>query len=244
MEFKIENNSLYAIMDNGDILETRNLKATSPVECFQKCCELINGCYKIIETNNGKMIYLPPENYWFIYKRVPRGKDWLKRTSFVLNDEKMNFCPTSFYFEDHFEEDYGVYGIKYNEEIIYIGMTKQDFEARWEQHRRAFETGEHQKLYTLPVEVDKLEFVVLVSANDLKEQFHLEQISAWMLQIIEYSFIQYFKPVGNVAGNVENYYINGIVPSDISGNYMKIFKKILETEDEMEVVEWLNKRME
>lgn len=60
-------------------------------------------------------IYLPPETYWFIYKKNHIGAAYLKGTGYELtvNGERHTFVPTSYYFKDR---EPAVYGLYYNDE--------------------------------------------------------------------------------------------------------------------------------
>lgn len=98
--------------------------------------------------------------------------------------------------------DYGVYCIRTDEEIIYVGSTCRSFNQRMKEHAIAIETnskelGVYDIIRELKREGKEVYYEILV---DYKELNANKRINREDIESMELGFINYFKPRGNVAG--------------------------------------------
>lgn len=104
-------------------------------------------------------------------------------------------------------ENWGVYGIYEDEELVYIGMTMRDFEERWNEHRRGIKKRSSEMIFYSQIDPNaQIEFKVIVNAKDLKVDRALTRNE---IEAIELGMITYFKPKYNYAGRVVNYKFKG-----------------------------------
>lgn len=99
-------------------------------------------------------------------------------------------------------DNYGVYAILADEEIIYIGSTTRSFDIRIKEHKDSVKSGsEKLKLYSiirqLQQEKKKISWRPIVNCRSLKTNkiFTKDDIES-----MELAFISYFQPIGNLAG--------------------------------------------
>lgn len=105
-------------------------------------------------------------------------------------------------------QHYGVYGIKVNDELIYIGSTMREFEERFQEHKEAIVS--HSKalyVYSLLKEVDthSISIEIMFDCGEVVSRdggktgpvhvFTEEEVKS-----IEFGYIQLLKPKGNLAG--------------------------------------------
>ena len=107
--------------------------------------------------------------------------------------------------------DRGIYGIYYNEELIYIGKTDVDFETRFNQHKDALTSGlETQYLYKYLKEEKKKHGNISITFKPLinVKHFKIEDISDITnrdIEAIELALIQLNKPICNIQGVKQDY---------------------------------------
>lgn len=98
----------------------------------------------------------------------------------------------------------GIYCIKIDGQIVYIGKTENEFQKRWQEHRVGMRKGEGMYLYEqLKGMQDKVEFEIMLDVDDADIPFSSEMISA-----AEYTLIKEYKPKYNLAGVTIPYIIN------------------------------------
>ena len=94
---------------------------------------------------------------------------------------------------------YGIYCIKYKDEIIYIGMTQTSFEQRWREHKQHFTNPANTDmlLYHSNLNLNELEFCVMV---DLTKEKANRELTTRDIKAMEMGLIACFKPRFNVSG--------------------------------------------
>lgn len=98
----------------------------------------------------------------------------------------------------------GIYCIKLDGRIVYIGKTETGFAKRWREHRLGMQRGEGMYLYEqLKGMQDKVEFEIMLDVDDAEISFSSEMISA-----AEYTLIKEYKPKYNLAGVTMPYIMN------------------------------------
>lgn len=104
--------------------------------------------------------------------------------------------------------NYGIYGIYYEDEIVYVGMTQKGFEARWKEHMDIF-TGAvpaplNMRLYAADLDLSKIEFKELINMNEVNYNGTLTYRE---LKAMELACIHMFKPKYNTCGLTKPYVI-------------------------------------
>lgn len=94
---------------------------------------------------------------------------------------------------------HGIYCIKYQDEVVYIGMTENSFEKRWKEHLYHFRNPDTNDmlLYHSNLDYEKLEFKVMV---DLTKDKADRELTTRDIKAMEMGLIACFKPRYNVAG--------------------------------------------
>lgn len=233
IEYNFRNNST-------GVIKTANHEftiTTTPItfEKIKKVWDLIQDNYTLIE--QGHLIYLEPSLYWTIYKKLDCGKNIIKLTiPYHLGKDNYHFCQPQFYFEDHeFTDDYGIYGLYHGDDLIYIGLTKQGFDKRWEQHKDGLDNGAPQKLYTFGLRSNDVEMRPLIRAQDIKELMpkEVKQVSMQVLEFMEYALLKVLRPIGNVQGVSTSYdFKNSALFEEIPLDYIYLMKMFFEDEDQ------------
>lgn len=97
------------------------------------------------------------------------------------------------------EVPYGIYCIKYKNEIVYIGMTQTSFEQRWKEHKQLFKNPANTDmlLYHSNLNSDELEFCIMV---DLTKEKADRELTTRDIKAMEMGLIACFKPRFNVSG--------------------------------------------
>lgn len=100
------------------------------------------------------------------------------------------------------DRDYGVYAIRTDEEIIYVGSTFRDFNIRIKEHVAAVKSGSKElAVYDIIRELKKegkdVYVEILVNCKDIETN---KKLTIDDIQSMELGFINYFKPKGNVSG--------------------------------------------
>ena len=96
-------------------------------------------------------------------------------------------------------EPCGIYCIKYQGEIIYIGMTQTSFKQRWQQHKTRFAHPQQNNmlLYHVGLKYEDLQFKIMVDFNQLQAD---RPLTTRDYKAMEMGFIACFKPRLNVSG--------------------------------------------
>lgn len=224
MEYNVENNVFTVKTDKGDCFSRtfspRSVNVNSIT--LKSIWEFIKNDYQLISLDDSiQYIYITPNIFWTIYKKIPYGRQVLTSPT-VWKDQAgrvFNFAPTNFYFNKKAqlallgvtsEGDYGIYGIyKVNtDELIYIGQTQRDFELRWAEHKdrlNGIGNTDHMKLYSLGLTSEDVYFKPIVTNRSISDAFGIEEFNPIYWQLIEYSFIQFFKPIGNSENYIPKY---------------------------------------
>lgn len=94
---------------------------------------------------------------------------------------------------------YGIYCIKYKEEIIYIGMTQVSFVERWKEHKKYFLHPDlnDMVLYHSNLDPENLTFEIMV---DLTKEKADKELTTGEIKAMEMGLIAYFKPKCNISG--------------------------------------------
>lgn len=92
---------------------------------------------------------------------------------------------------------YGVYGIYQHGELVYIGSTMRDFEDRFYEHKKNFESKSEAMYVYKAIENNGLEMVPIIDVNDLKVERKLTRSE---VEAMELALIHLYKPKGNYAG--------------------------------------------
>lgn len=96
-------------------------------------------------------------------------------------------------------QPYGIYCIKYKDEVIYIGMTQTSFKDRYKEHKKLFNNPENSDmiLYHSGLNFEDLEFKVMV---DLTKDKADRELTTRDIKAMEMGLIACFKPRFNVSG--------------------------------------------
>lgn len=103
----------------------------------------------------------------------------------------------------------GIYAIKADEEILYIGKALTDLDERYKQHKNCFDKGkEHYgKIYEIMEEYKKkgyfVHFCPLIKISDL--QISDKEIDERELELMELALIHIYQPIGNIQGVERTY---------------------------------------
>lgn len=154
--------------------------------------------YEIVDEG----IYIEPQVYWNIYKNFPNGKSYLQGVGYKLtiNDIPYTFVPRDYYFKDR---NPAVYGLYYNDELIYIGSTA-NYHQRWGEHYLDFKTHSltNEMYRQLSNVVDEIEFKILYDPIQVKKLAQDEEITMYEYEIVEKNCIEHYKPRYNKEGVV------------------------------------------
>lgn len=186
-----------------------------------------------------KQIYLHPNDYWNIYKKILFGKEIINGTgnSMWINGEQYTFVQPEYYFTTINAEkseqlkDKGIYGIYYNDELLYIGSSAR-LESRWKEHDMNFRThASINRMYLhKEYEPDKIEYKVLESGNDIAELIDTDDVPNWILQLIEAYYIKFYQPKYNIEGTAKHSFRFSATSDDVPKDYWQIVKNLLTNE--------------
>lgn len=100
----------------------------------------------------------------------------------------------------------GIYGIKINNEIIYVGMTTTSFRERWKTHISHINHPVEGELYLYKFlrKNSNYEFCILLDVNKINTQHIFTEKE---IQIMELTFITYFQPKCNILGVKKDYFL-------------------------------------
>lgn len=172
------------------------------------------------------LVYLPPNIYWTIYKKIPLGFEFLKGVGNILeiNGEKYYFPKTDFYFSEKVEGTRGVYGIYWEELLIYEGSAS-DIMSRWHEHDAHFREGRGPNfMYSQGFEPDKIRYEILDDGSDLG----INTPSMWIFELIERVYIKLLKPKFNKEGLTTQFNFQA-KPNDVPISYWKMLQEYLKT---------------
>lgn len=160
---------------------------------------------KIAPIGDNYILYLPSQDYWHIYKKLPSGKNFLTKFSFQDRSGAKYIFPTpGMYFDSTFSKmagGKGVYGIYYRDQLIYIEYTLRGFQIRWDEHRECFKRRDSSNPMYQACFLEDIEFRELITEEDIQEVFYLNTpVDRPIFQIIEYSLIKTLKPIYNKEG--------------------------------------------
>jgi hypothetical protein len=146
-----------------------------------------------------------------------------------INGEEHKFVSPDYYFKDKIPAIYGIY---YNDEIIYIGSST-NYTQRWGEHILGMMGAQNhwknnpQMYSNLKDYMEELEFKVLYSEEEMREIMGIDDskfFSSYMMEYIEEKCINHYRPKYNKAGVSLPFKYRGTRPR--LEDYMKIKKKI------------------
>lgn len=168
---------------------------------------IIGDNYEIVEVDwSPKRILIPDEIYNKLNKQtvalslkdstkhsviITKVSDWnnllKRRQTYYTKTQKKNIAP------------YGIYCIKHQGTIIYIGMTQTSFEQRWKEHKKFFKAPETNDMYLYQkgLRVEDLTFEPMV---DLTKEKADKELNIQEIKAMEMGLIAYFKPEFNISG--------------------------------------------
>lgn len=147
--------------------------------------------YSIAQKINKSVLNLSIYNDGFYHTQIIPQSEWDKI------EEKQKAAQKR---KEHRDEvPYGIYCIKYQGEIIYIGMTQTSFEQRWKEHMALFKNPSNTDmlLYHSNLDYRQIEFKVMV---DLTKDKADRQLTTRDIKAMEMGLIACFKPRLNVSG--------------------------------------------
>lgn len=179
-------------------------------------------------------LYLTPSHYWDIYKRQDYGKNFLTLTQNVkvyINDTLYRFVDTNYYFNIKTEKLGGVYGIYYQDKLLYIGSSVSDLKARWKEHDINFrnQIGTN-KMYHQDFNPNEVEYRTLISAEEICDLIHKDWPSGWLIEYIELIYIKIFQPLYNSEG-VSKPFTFKVRKEDLPISHWEIFQNFLKQGD-------------
>lgn len=169
---------------------------------------MIQSNYELLEEQS--LIYIYPETYWKIYKHsdIQYQKSFIKNPSYELYiNEKQYYVPKPDFYINGQPEDSGIYGIYYQDKLLYIGSSK-GIMSRWKQHDLNFRSKkEISALYFQNYNPDKIEYKVLMDGNELKDFISKKQIKDinYLMEAIEAIYIKSLCPIYNIEGLKTDY---------------------------------------
>lgn len=167
------------------------------------------------------IIYITPQVYWLIYKKVHNGRAFIVNMKlYNLEGKNITLAQPHHYFNNDTEKqpteenehiciskkDYGVYGILDQNKLIYIGSVyKRDYITRWKEHQTAFiqrnffDKNDMYKTY----KAEDIYYIPLITAQEIASICGISEateISPIIIQLIEWALIKIIKPIGNREG--------------------------------------------
>lgn len=177
---------------------------------FVEMMDLIDINYELYEEQSR--IYLSPNIFWHIYKKMENGKSLLTHVGTLTKSYKVNgkhyYFPTAdSYFhpiESKLQEDNkrGVYGIYFREDLIYIGSSSQGVLERWKEHAVNFRDHcPSNSMYKIE-DFEEIEFRLLYSDKDINEMLPYKKsyVGSATLQFVEQLLIKAYQPRYNREG--------------------------------------------
>ena len=180
----------------------------------------------------GNILCIPAQTYWFFYKRVARGANFFKSSSYrlYLNGISLRFPEAAFYFSTAIPQTRGgagVYGIYLDDKLIYIGSAT-NLTERWCQHDECFRKKDTPKnvMYALGDRADEIEYRELENYEDISRLTGVTDPSMWIYELVEAIYIKIFQPKYNKAGVTESFSFKAN-PGDLPLSYWDIVQSKL-----------------
>lgn len=199
-------------------------------------------CDNYILKKEKKLIFLPPTQYWTIYKKIEEGPTILRAVgilgkSFSVNGERYSFPHTDYYFHQDKNEQKdiirGVYGIYFRGDLIYVGSSSTDVIERWTQHANNFSAHSPISAMYKIQDLEDIEFKMLWEDKDINDMLPIPQkvVSSGTIQFVEQLLIKTFKPRYNIEGVSAPFKYKGTSTTGIDLDYVDIAMKFLSDED-------------
>jgi hypothetical protein len=152
-----------------------------PDEIYQAICTKLGKAVLNLSVKDEK------HHYIFYTKRSEWNQRLQAREKEIKKAEEKEKLP------------YGIYCIKYKEEIIYIGMTQVSFVERWKEHKKYFLHPDlnNMVLYHSNLNPEDLTFEIMV---DLTKEKADKELTTGEIKAMEMGLIAYFKPKCNISG--------------------------------------------
>lgn len=200
---------------------------------------IIQSNYTVFKESHT--IAFPVRTYWNIYKKTPCGKEFMEQTGcrFSFNSEKYLFpYARDFYLnsEKYSKTDEaalrGIYCIKENGLIIYIGSSATNIKERWKDHVQAFLQKKQftNKMYKEIKDPTALEFEILMTDEDIKKEFPypVKYIDCFVIEYTENIFIKALRPKYNREGITEKFtYKNKDYTTAFNVDYIALLEECL-----------------
>lgn len=122
------------------------------------------------------------------------------------------------------QQEKGIYGIYYKDELVYIGNTSKSFQDRFSQHLSSLSCGsQHLYVYLreLNAKPEDLSIKPLYILDD-------DRINTYGLSCIELAFIKFFQPKGNLAGRTQPYQFPQHAHKDLKPDEQETFIKAIQ----------------
>ena len=200
---------------------------------------IIQGNYTVFK--ESKTIAFPTQIYWNIYKKTLHGKEFMEQTGcrFSFNSEKYSFpsaqdfyLNSEKYSKDNEEVLRGIYCIKENGLIIYIGSSATNIKQRWKDHVQAFLQKKQftNQMYKNVKDPTALEFEILMTDEDIKKEFPypVKYIDCFVIEYTENMFIKALRPKYNIEGKTEKFnYKNKDYTTAFNVDYIALLEECL-----------------
>lgn len=191
-KIEIEKLDLTIVLNNDDTIK---------VKCTSKY-ELINvlECWITYITSfyiDGKIIALSPEIYWELYKGSNKNFA-MSQMDINYNGNWYKLAERSYYFP---QGKQGVYGIYYENELIYIGSSSNYIE-RWREHNINFRQKkvDVSKMYGMDYDADLLEYKILAESKEFEKIPRVKTVDMWIMENVEKFLIEKYQPKFNIEG--------------------------------------------
>lgn len=114
-------------------------------------------------------------------------------------------------------ENGGIYAIKADDEILYIGMALTDLQSRYKQHKTGMKMEPNKHLYAI-MRQKKEEgcYVHFTPLIKIKELYTNGTIDERELEAMELALIHVYQPIGNIEG-IDKKYIFSRRAEEIGG---------------------------
>ena len=122
------------------------------------------------------------------------------------------------------QQEKGIYGIYFKDELVYIGNTSKSFEDRFSQHLSSLSCGsQHLYVYLreLNAKPEELSIKPLYISND-------DRVNTYGLSCIELAFINFFQPKGNLAGRTQPYQFSEYAHKSLKPDEQEAFIKAIQ----------------
>lgn len=223
--------AINGLLDNGDYIE---FIFDSPLKEKYAGIALYTWISIISEYTIGddNKIYLNAKDYWNIYKNLDYGRQFLEGTGYTMqfNHALASFVSKSYYFNSR-----SIYGIYYEDELLYVGCSGNYME-RWDEHDRNFRSNGaylgYSHLYQQNYNADIVEYKILLDIDKIQEITGFKNVGSWTIEEFERILIEILNPKWNVEGKSKPYYHRSLMmKSEKKLNEEQIRKKLIEMFD-------------